>query len=106
MKFNLSEKEHIKEIVSIQDDNLSEYLPDKIFDFLKETKKIQTIRDDLFFSLNSKFRPYDYCRLTKFIRPEFDLKQLLDDLLSEISGPYLIFIDFHFTLFSFCYLRI
>ena len=98
MKFTIIEREHIKEIISLKGENISKCLPDNVYDFLKKENKLQTIKDDVFFSLNSKFRPYDYCRLTKFIGPDFSAKVFLENLLAELSPPYLVFIDFHFLI--------
>jgi hypothetical protein len=98
MKFTIIEREHIEESTTLKAKNISEYLPENVYDFLKKENKLQTIRDDVFFSLTSKFRPYDYCRLTKFIGPDFNAKNFLENLLSELSPPYLVFIDFHFLI--------
>ena len=51
-----------------------------------------------FFSVTSRFRPYDYCRITKFMRPDFGVKMFLENLLGELTPPFLVFLDFHFLM--------
>jgi hypothetical protein len=77
-------------------DDLSQFMDDPAFNFLKSENNLKTIHDSLFFLSANKFRPYEVIRLTKFLTPEFDMNDFLNNIIGQISPPYFTFIDFHF----------
>ena len=99
MKFNSIEKYNIKKLFEIdRDEDYSILLAEEVYNFLKAKDNLKTIKDQIIFSANNKYRLYDSYRLTKFLKPDFEITTFFDSLLSELTPPYLIFVDFHFLL--------
>ena len=100
MSFNEEEREYLKtclnEKVSVQ--NLSEYLPEETYEFIKSKHRLSTVTDQIIYFEKSPVRPYESFRLTKFITPDFSINTFIDDISASISGQYLIFIDCHFLI--------
>jgi hypothetical protein len=97
--FNEEEKENIKEVFkqTVTYENIGDYLPNEIYDFLKKKDKLRTIIDHLVIRPKNKFRPYDSLQMTKFLTPEFNFYKFFDELL-DMTGHLIVFVDAHFMI--------
>ena len=99
MKFTSLEKFNIAKVIEIdREEDYSNLLPEEVYNFLKKKNNLRTIKDQLIYSKANMYRLYESYRLTKFLRSDFEIIKFLDSLLSEITPPYLVFIDFHFLI--------
>lgn len=99
MSFNQEERETMDQIFKPTETNLEnvrEFLSAEIIDILKLKNNLTTIRDRVLLVKGTRYRPYDACTITKFLRPNFDCSKTLDSFVANLTPPFLIFIDFHF----------
>ena len=97
--FNAEEKEIIKEVfnANVTSENIADYLPKEIFDFLKQKQKLKTIIDHLIIRPKNNFRPYESLQMTKFLTANFDFYKFFDELLN-LTGSLIVFVDAHFMI--------
>jgi hypothetical protein len=99
MKFNAVDKSIINNVLEIREiEDYAELLVEEVFNFLKSKNNLKTIVDQVIFSPMTIYRSYDSYRLTKFLLPDFNITTFLESLLSEMTPPYLVFVDFHFLI--------
>ena len=79
-------------------DNLQSQLHTDIYDFLRKKDNLNTIIDRKIIRDRTKAKPYDSAILTKYITRTFNASKAIEQLVQEISGRFLIYIDFHFLL--------
>ena len=97
--FDIEEREEIEEVFNktVTIENISEYLPKDIYEFLKKKDKLKTITDQLVIRSKNKHRPYDSLQISKFLTPDFDFYSFFGDLLN-LSGTLIVFVDAHFMI--------
>ena len=79
-------------------ENISEKLPTEVYNFLLARENIKTIIDRLIYRKRTKSRPFDSLVVTKFLSEEINICKIFDEILSGISGKFLLYIDFHFLI--------
>ena len=99
MSFTYFERDFItdyfeKHTVSLEE--MPKYLGPNVYDFLKQNNNLSTIADRIRFSEQNKLRPYDQVMITKFLTPEFSCTNAIEEICGCLTGPYIVFIDFHF----------
>ena len=100
MSLTASERELVREIFDPQITRyhqLEKTLPDEIFELLKSKDNLRTVRDKILFFDSNRYRPYDSCHITKILTPDFDCAVAIIELIENLTPPYLIFLDMHFT---------
>ena len=101
MSFNGFEINYIKNLFNIGEtdkENISEKLPKEIYDFLYNNEHVKTIIDRIIYRKKTRARPFDSLIVTKFLTNEVNLKKLFEQLCENVSGSFLIYVDFHFLL--------
>ena len=78
--------------------DLKEKLPDYVYNVLNVKNNLGIIEDKITVRSRNKHRPYDSVKLSKFLTPDFNIEDALQNLLSELSGHLSIFIDFDFLI--------
>jgi len=99
MSFSIEERNLILDTFNFNEstkENVREKLQPHIFTFLSENGNIGTIVDKCIFRPKNIYRPYESVTLTKFLTDKFDCASAIDELAGNISGNFLIYIDFHF----------
>ena len=98
MSFTPAERQHIREVMGneIRADELRDYLPEHVYNFLVSKNNLRTIQDRIIIVNKNKFRPFDSVTITKFLNNDTNPAKLIENLLSKISPSFLVFIDFHF----------
>ena len=99
MKFSAQEELYIKKILdlTVTLENVEEFLPDNVYEFLKNNNNLNTIVDKLIISKSNFYRPYESFQVTKFILPDFEIDKFLENLL-DLEGDLIVFIDCHFMI--------
>lgn len=95
------EIEFIRETLKIgqtDQENIVEKLPKDVYEFLKQRDNIRTIIDRVIHRKKTKSRPFDSLIVTKFLSEEMNITHAFDEILSGISGHFLLYIDFHFLI--------
>ncbi len=77
-------------------DNIKSLLHPDVYDFLHDKGNLNTIIDRKILREKNKDKPYDALILTKFLNSTFDAGKAIVELVNEITGRFLIYIDFHF----------
>lgn len=101
MSFNNFEIKYIEKLFKIGEtdkENIAEKLPADIYDFLQNNEHVKTIIDRLIYRKKTRARPFDSLIVTKFLSKELNLKKLFELLCENVSGSFLIYVDFHFLL--------
>ena len=99
MSLSHEERKFITELFNIKEtnlDNIENQLQPQLYEFLSKNNNIRTIIDRVIFRTQNKFRPYDSVIITKFLTKEFDCVKSIMELVGNITGNFLIYIDFHF----------
>ena len=99
MSITTDERLFIEQIVQPQSmtvDDFKEHMNEKVWEFLKKKNRFSTIQDRILFVEKNRYRPYDSCYVTKFITDRVDPCKFIKDIFSDLSPPFLTFIDFHF----------
>ena len=100
MSITSGERLHIEQVVepqSLQEKDFKTLLPEPVFDFIKRKNRFGTIRDRILFVEKNRYRFYDAITVTKFLNDQLDIPSLIEQILSNMTPPYLTFIDFHFV---------
>ena len=103
MTFKDFELEFIRKLFKIgatDSENINEKIPKDVYEFLKQNENIKTIIDRLLYRPRTRARPFDSVIVTKFLDREIKIRNIFEDLLSGISGEFLIYIDFHFLILT------
>ena len=97
--FDEEERDAIKKVFNktVKIENIEDYLPKDIHEFLKKKEKLKTITDQLIIRAKNKYRPYDCLQMTKFLTKDFDFYTFFEELLN-LSGTLIIFVDAHFMI--------
>ena len=100
MTFNAEEKFQLEKVFSqeVQVDNLKSFLPDDIYEFLKERDYLKTVSDKIVWRKSNAFRPFATCIITKFLHEKVDIFDLLQKMTENLEFEYLLFCDFHFMV--------
>ena len=97
MTLQPEERNHVKQVLQQQDPSeLKQYLSEPVYNFLRKENNLKTIQDRVVFVNQNKFRSYESFTFTKFLTSEIDSVKVLNDLLSQLTPPFLCFVDFHF----------
>ena len=99
MKFSAQEEMFIRKALNatVNIDNVDEYLPENVYDFLKSKNNLNTILDKVIFTKSNHYRPYESFQATKFILPDLKIDNYLESLL-DLEGDLTVFIDCHFMI--------
>jgi hypothetical protein len=99
MKFSAQEELYLQKTLdsTVTLDNVHEYLPQNVYDFLKSRNNLNTILDKLIISKSNFYRPYESFQVTKFILPDFKIDKFLENLI-DLEGDLTVFIDCHFMI--------
>ena len=103
MSLESFEIDFIKDILKIgktDRENIRDKLPRDVFDFLKQNDNLRTVIDRIIHRKKTNSRPFDSLIVTKFLDEELDIKETFAEILSSISGNFLLYIDFHFLILT------
>ena len=100
MSFNAEEKFYIEKIFAKEShaENIQSFLPEDIYNFLKDRDYLKTICDKIIWRDSNAFRPFSTCIITKFLHEKIDILELLQRLFETLEFDYLLFCDFHFMV--------
>lgn len=99
MSLTNEEREYISSLFNLNEttlENVSDYLKPHVYEFLSQSFNLGTIIDRGIFRNKNKFRPYETVTITKFLTQDFDIVKTINELIGNITGNFLIYIDFHF----------
>ncbi len=101
--FNSEERMLIDEIFNLQETTL-ETLPNQlhpdIYEHLRRNNNLNTIIDRKIIRDSNPSKPYDSAVLTKFLVPTFNVAKAIRELIENLNGRFLIYIDFHFMMLA------
>ena len=80
----------------IDQNDLENYMPPDVFNFLKSQNRLRTIVDSTLFTDKNHYRFFDSVRITKFLTPNVNIAKALEEITGAISGDILVYVDFHF----------
>ena len=96
--FSTYERMMFDEILNFEEttsDNIQSLLHPDIYEFLRKNDNINTILDRKIVRDKNQHKPYDSAIFTKYITDKLDIGATIMDLAKEITGRFLIYIDFH-----------
>ena len=96
--FEIDFVKNILKIGEVTEENIEEQLPREVYDFLKTNENFKTIVDRCIYRKRTRARPFDSMIITKFMTEDFDVHKKFEEILSNISGHLLLYIDFHFLI--------
>ena len=99
MSFTNEEKDYLTSLFKLHEttkENVIEKLRSHVYEFLEKNGNLGTIVDRGIFRTKNKYRPYDSLTVTKFLTEDFDIAKTISDAAGNITGNFLIYIDFHF----------
>jgi len=102
MSLSEEEKETVKNVFFpnglLIENDLEPYLPETIYNFLKNQKNLSVISDRFLYRKKNFARPYESIIISKFLVPDFDIYLAIDTVTQAITSEFLIFIDFDFII--------
>ena len=99
MSFTNDEKDYLTELFKLDEttkENVIEKLRPHVYEFLSQNGNLGTIVDKGIFRTKNTYRPYDSVTITKFLTENFDIAETISDVAGNITGSFLIYVDFHF----------
>ena len=77
-------------------ENIKSLLHPDVYEFLHKKNNLTTIVDRKILREKNIDKPYDALILTKFLNSNFNASKAVVELVNEITGRFLVYIDFHF----------